>query len=293
MHGFEATLASTATSPTFVDMQRIATLAHADACVSFEVVEGLPTVHLWFVDRLTNAPQTFSFTGSEDPESSAELPVRTVEILRSGVLERNGLSNVLPAKSPAPINVLTLSGTVQPVFPAISTRKRPFSARFVLGPSFGSLMKTPFLFGEFSMGYHFEPWFEVAAIGSIPASRAALRATDATARYSFYEVGTELRIYQRLGSSRFRLEYNTGVAAAYFNASAEATSPWTARRATGWTAMARLGVGVWFDLKPYLAVGGIGQFGYCVPKPVVQVGAQQQTLGRPNGTLTLGLTASF
>lgn len=293
MHGFEATLASTATPPTFVEMQRIATLSRADACVSFEVVQGLPTVHLWFIDRLTNTPQTFSFTGSDDPESSSELPVRTVEILRSGVLERGIATNALPVNLPPSTTVLELSGSVRPVDVTLSTRQRPFSARFVLGPSFGALTKTPFFKGEFSVGYHFKPRLEVAAFGAIPWSRASLRTTNATARYSFYEMGMELRVHHPLGTSPFHLEYDAGVAAVYVSASAEATTPWVALRATGWTAMAQLGVGVWYDLTPYLAVGGLARLGYCIPKTVVEVGAQQQTLGRPNGALALGLATSF
>ena len=63
MHGFDAMLASSPTKVTFVEMQRLATLAQAEACVAFDVSDGQPTVYLWFVDRLTDSPRTFTFSG--------------------------------------------------------------------------------------------------------------------------------------------------------------------------------------------------------------------------------------
>jgi hypothetical protein len=294
MQGFEAVSANAETEPNLSEMKRIFSLAHADACISFETTKGFPTVHLWFFDPLTNSPQSFSLTGKDDAESASELPLRAVEMLRSSLLERRDATNETGGiGAPRPVQ-LRLTGTVRPVSPqSLTWEMKRVSARWALGPTWGALSNQALLETALSLGVRVLPHFELALLATVPLSTSKLRTNEATASYAFYQFGPEMRVLQPIGLRRFFLEYDAAVLATYLRATASATEPWVAMNAAGWTATAQLSAGAWYQVETHLALGLLTSLGFSAKRPIIEVGTRSQRLGRPYTSVGFGVTARF
>src|SRR5512133_3417140 len=95
MHGFETVFSSEITSPSLAEFRRLAELSQADAVVALERLEGESACHVWFVDRVLARDRVMSIAVPETEEAPTLLALRTVEMLRSGLRERQ-----LPTPNP-------------------------------------------------------------------------------------------------------------------------------------------------------------------------------------------------
>jgi hypothetical protein len=294
MHGFEAIFASAQGTATFVEMQRLATLAQAEACVAIEIVDGTPTVNLWFLEHSTKSARTFSFTGGDDAEFATVLPLRTVELLRSDASERQDTSRDSVQKAPLAAPKKSQSKPVREREPRrVGETRRSFSARVATGPKWGALGVSPSLDAELSMGRRLNSSFELALLTTVPLTELSLSGTGATAHLRSYQFGAEVRFSHPVFQRRFFFECASGLSAAYVRATATTESQWSPRNSTGWSAVAHLGGGAWFGINSRFSIGATLRFGITAPRPVIEVAERRQTLGRPEVTAMLGVNAEF
>ncbi|MGC4068076.1 MAG: hypothetical protein QM784_26195 [Polyangiaceae bacterium] len=291
MQGFDAKVTTTQARVSFEDMQRLAESARAEACIALTMTGGQPTVQLWFIERLSARPQSLAFSGGNDEDAAQVLPLRTVELLRSGVLER---------KDPEPSRELVVSKPAKsepPKGAAKSERVAPIeykrSAQVLVGPSYGTLREYPAPAVFLSLGSRLRGASSAAAYLVVPLSSATHETGRATARFSTIAFGAELRFEHAFARSPVRLQALGGVGGARIYATASATEPLHALRSTGWVASAHVGTAAWIDVHPRWSLGGTLRLGGYLPRPVVQVDARELTLGRPTLEAYFGVATAF
>jgi hypothetical protein len=291
MQGFDAKVTTTQTRVTFDDMQRLAESAQAEACIALTMVGGEPTVQLWFIERLSARPQALSFSGGNDEDAAQVLPLRTVELLRSGVLER---------KDPEPSRELVVSqaaATEPPKSAPKSHRSAPVAytrnAQLLVGPSYATLRERPAPVVYLSLGTRVQGAYSVAGYFSAPLASATHEAGRATARFSTIAFGAELRFEHRFNGSPLRVQVLGGLGGARIYATASASEPLHALRSTGWVATAQVGAAAWVDVHSRWSLGGTVRLGGYLPRPVVLVDASELTLGRPTLDAFFGIAYSF
>jgi hypothetical protein len=291
MQGFDAKVTTSQNRVNFEDMQRLAEAANAEACIALTTVSGQPTVQLWFVERLSARPQSLSFSGGVDEEAALVLPLRTVELLRSGVLER---------RDPDPSRELVVSKVAAPVppKPAVTNRRaarveRKMNAQILVGPSYGTLSERPFPAMFLALGAELRRPYSMALYFGFPISSSTHESERATARFSSVSFGGEVRVEHAFTSRPIRVQALSGIGGARISATAAASEPLHPLRSTGWVATAHIGTAAWLDVHPRLSLGGAVRLGGYLPRPVVQVENQELTLGRPTLDLFVGAAASF
>ena len=294
MQGFETVFASSQGTVDVYDLQRIAQLAQAPACVALELREGRPMVSLWFIDKLTSKSQALSFSGMDDEDAPSVLPLRTVDLLRAGLLERRE-----PELAASDTRV-KLQEPDQPTKPRLASspedlpkRRLPFSARVASGASYQNLKLGPAFGFEFSAGRLLTEHFELAFVGALPLDHVSISAPKAIASVKVTQFGAEIRFQRELLPSRLSLEFTGGAGAAYVSATSEAQPSLTARRSSGFTAVVTLGVGAWYKVGGHFQLGTMVHAVGMLREPVIQVDNRLQTIGRPMVLASLGCGLLF
>lgn len=291
MQGFETVTAPAARSTTDKGWRSLAQVAQADACVELNVTEGQPTVTLWLACADDDPSLSLSIAGTTEEETTTVLPLRAVELLRTGLLERlERRAAAMKAKPTATVSVP--SGRVSPLEPP----REPVghnSARLGLGLTFPSLSLSPAPGIEASVARRFGHALELAAVTVLPLGSSSVQATRATAFAKVHQFGIELRAVRGLGTTGVSLEAALGLGSAYILANSEASAPLESRRVTAWTASVQLSAGAWYSLGKRVMVGGTARLSTLLPRPAILVDDQIQPIGGPVATLCLGSTVRF
>ena len=84
-----------------------------------------------------------------------------------------------------------------------------------------------------------------------------------------------------------------GLGVTFIHATASAKLPLTPVDSTGWTALGRLGIGAWYTVIPIFEIGVTTHVGVSAQRPMIEVGARRQLLGRPYTALAIGVNVAF
>lgn len=293
MRGFEPIPATAAGLVTFAEMQAITDAAAAEACVAFESKEGLPTVHLWFVDKQSELKQSLSFSGPDDSDSAVVLPLRTVELLRSAALVRREFADATsrpPAAPPVPRPMVPRQKSAER---RLSPAPRLYSVRASAGAEWGSVTRAPSLSVDSAVAVRILPDWTVGVTVVLPFKDAEVAVERATARYSMVHALAELSFRHWLVSERLWLAPAWGLGATCVRATAEVDEPLAALHDSGWVANLSFSTGLWTRVLTRGFVGAQARAGIVFPKPVVDVSGSRFTLGRPVVSVGMGAGIEF
>jgi hypothetical protein len=289
VHDFEVVVVDTATETTPSDLERAAAHEGAVAAISLQRSYDAASADIWISDRATGKISRRTITTPPRPEGPSLLAVRAVDLLRASLRE-------LEPEATLPPDIVGAAPAAAPehVRDWASADSTPRS--FAL--TAGALVQAPATGFGVAVG-------PLLAIGYSPTPALSLRVELQGplwgARYVTDNASATLLQQQLIAEARLRLWHLGDVAcsaavaggASHLTARGEATTPYAPSEASSWTALAGLGLGAEWRLARVATLSLRGRSFVLAPKPVVHVGPDHVTYGRPLFQLAGGLDVAF
>ena len=289
VHDFEVVLVDTTGETSPSDLERAAAQQGAVAAISLLRSHDAASADIWVSDRATGKISRRSITTPPRPEGPNLLAVRAVDLLRASLRELEPEATLPPdivgaAPATAPEHVRDWAS-------ADATRRS-------LSLSGGALVQAPVTGFGLAVG-------PLLAVGYAPTAAVTLRLELQGplwgSRYVTDNASATLLQQQLLAEARLRLwhlgDFSCSASAAggasHLTARGEATAPYAPSEASSWTALGGLGLGAEWRLARVTTLSLRGRSFVFAPKPVVQVGADHVTYGRPLLQLAGGLDVAF
>lgn len=289
VHAFEVVLIDTTDETSPNDLERAAAREGAVAAISLLRSHDAASADIWVSDRATGKISRRSITTPQRPEGPNLLAVRAVDLLRASLRE-------LEPDATLPPDIVGAAPERAPE--RVRDWARTDASHRSLSLTGGALVQAPVTgFGP-AVG-------PLLAVGYAPTAafglRLELQGPLWGSRYVTDNASATLLQQQLLAEARLRLWHlgdfscsaSAGAGASHLTARGEATTPYAPAEASSWTALAGLGLGAEWRLARVATLSLRGRSFVLVPKPVVQVGADRVSYGRPLLQLAGGLDVAF
>jgi len=286
-HDFEVVVVDTSGDATPDVLERAAEREGAVAAISLLRSSDVATADIWVSDRVTGKTSRRTVTTPPRPEGPSLLAVRAVDLLRASLREYGpqakpppDVVGAAPARAPARV---------------LDWAEKTDEQRFVLEAGV-AVQVSP---SDFSPGYG-----PALGLGYDLGQRLALRLTlqgplwgsrydgEASARLLQEQLMAELG-WRFATAGALSFAAGAAVGAEHVSVQGEATAPYEPEGDSAWTALGGVGLGAHWRLARAAALSLRARALALAPEPVVQVGADRVSFGRPLLQLAGGLDVSF